>query len=354
MEEKRRVAFIVPAHNEEKVIAETLASLLLISDAQDIYVGNDNSTDNTSSIANTFTSNVHDQHPNVGKATILNTLIDKYDLISRYEYIMPVDADTRITPTFIEETVKTLDADTEKKIICAVGKVVGKNASWVTSYRIWEYEIGQLIYKRAQSIINTILVCPGCATLYRASIFEAVKFPTGTVTEDTDLTLQIHRKKLGRIVFIPKAVVITQDPNTLREYTRQVTRWYKGFWQAVVKHDFPWGGQLVDLQVLIMATEGLFNGLLMIVLLALIPFLVLSQSAVMAYTLMADFFFFLIPTMLYVAFTQKLWRIFLYIPHFYIMRILASILFLTSFVGVLRSAITKEGWNSPTRYKVTV
>ena len=354
MNKKRKIAFIIPAHNEEKVIEPTIKALLHVAPKQDIYLGNDNSSDKTSKIAKKLLKNVHDQTPNVGKATILNTLIEKYDLIKRYQYIMPVDADTRITQSFVAETTQVLDRDKDHKKICAVGKVVGKDVSWVTSYRIWEYEIGQLVYKQAQSYINTIMVCPGCATVYRASIFEKVQFPTGTVTEDMDLTFQIHRQKLGKISFVPKAQVITQDPKSLGEYVKQVRRWYKGFWQAVIKHNFPWGGQLIDLQVLTMATEGLFNGMLMIALIALIPFLILSQSSVMTITLLADFILFLIPTMTLVAFKHKIWKIFFYIPHFYMMRVLASLLFIESFVRVLHTAITKEGWNSPERYKVKV
>ncbi len=53
------------------------------------------------------------------------------------------------------------------------------------------------------------------------------------MTEDFDVTIQIHRQKLGRIQFIPKAVAYTQDPRNLKDFTKQITRWNRGMMQVV-------------------------------------------------------------------------------------------------------------------------
>jgi poly-beta-1,6-N-acetyl-D-glucosamine synthase len=208
----RKIAFLVPGVNEEKVIAETLTTLLAIADAKDIYVVSDGSRDSTVEIAKKFTANVLDLQPNRGKAGAMNYAIEYFNLANNYEFLMPIDADTKVTADFLKSALPVLEKDTDRKITAVVGKVLGSNRSWVTTFRLWEYEVAQSIHKAAQSIENAIVVCPGVATVYRAEIFQKIKFPYGTMTEDMDLTFQIHRKKLGKIVYVGEAVVITQDP----------------------------------------------------------------------------------------------------------------------------------------------
>ena len=59
----------------------------------------------------------------------------------------------------------------------------------------------------------------------------------GLVIEDFNMTFEVHAKRLGRIAFRPGAAVAhTQDPDTLSDYARQMRRWTLGFWQTVRRH----------------------------------------------------------------------------------------------------------------------
>jgi cellulose synthase/poly-beta-1,6-N-acetylglucosamine synthase-like glycosyltransferase len=51
-----------------------------------------------------------------------------------------------------------------------------------------------------------------------------------------DLTMQVHRAK-GVVMYLPEAIVNTQDPSTFDDYHKQVMRWYRGFWQVIRKHN---------------------------------------------------------------------------------------------------------------------
>ncbi len=313
---KRTIAALVPAHNEEKVIAETLEFLLQSFDRQDIYVVDDGSTDSTVAIARRYTDNVLPLYPNIGKATAMNTVISYYQLADRYEYLLPMDADTKITKNFLDSALGTMHEDTGRKIACVVGKVIGSKHSWVTTYRLWEYEVAQSIHKAAQSEEEAIIVCPGCSTIYRASIFKDIQIPTGTLTEDMDFTFQIHRKKVGTIIYNPDAIVVTQDPLTLRDFLKQIDRWYTGFWQCVVKNNIPWGGQALDMEVAMLGLEGLFNGLLVMSFIFLVPFALIKNPQLLLIPFLYDLFFFLIPTMLFTAKRHEFWTIFRYLPFF--------------------------------------
>src|SRR5205823_656630 len=99
-----------------------------------------------------------------------------------------------------------------------------------------EYGLSHRVYKQAQNKMRTITVAPGSSSLYRSDVLRELDFGNQTLTEDFDLTLQIYRRKLGRVVYAPRAKVITQDPPTLKDYWNQVMRWYTGFWQNVFMH----------------------------------------------------------------------------------------------------------------------
>lgn len=349
---KRRIAMLVPGWNEERVITETLISLLQLVPAEDIYVVDDGSNDMTSEIARQYIPNVLTLNPNRGKATAMNLCIKHFQLTDRYDYIMPMDADTKVTEAFLEATLPILDNDVAHTICAVVGKVIGKSRSWVTIYRLWEYEVAQTIHKAAQSNENAVIVCPGCATVYRADIFKNVEIPLGTLTEDMDFTFLIHRAKLGRIVYTGKAVVVTQDPLHMKDLVKQIDRWYTGFWQCVIKHNIPWGGQMLDVEVGMLATEGIFNGMLVLSLVILIPVALIKHPSILIIPFLMDLVFFLIPTMTLTAIRHKSWKIFFYIFHFYVARMISCMVFLKSFLKVIVGLDLGMGWNKATRYQV--
>lgn len=343
----RKLAILIPAYNEAEVIGNTLASFLKIIKKEDIYVVNDGSKDKTALVAKKYTPNVLTV-TNRGKANALNTAISKFKLTQKYKYLMPMDADTVITKDFLKYTLPILDQDKGKKICGVVGKVVGSTHSWLTTYRLWEYEISQTIHKRAQAHTNSVIVCPGCATVFRSELFKKIQIPQGTLTEDMDLTFLINRNKLGKIEFCSKAIVVTQDPQSLREFIKQIYRWYTGFWQCLIKHNIPWGGQALDIEVALLALEGLFNGLLVLSLILLLPLTILNKPSMLLIPASVDLFAFLLPTMMLTSIRHRIMKIYFYIPHFYFMRLISSVVFFISFLKIVlgHDARAKKSWNT--------
>lgn len=345
-----KVAFLIPAHNEEKVIGSTIKSVLKLTNSKNIFIVNDGSVDETSKISKKFTKNVLNIYSNLGKAGALNKAIEKFQLVKKYEFIMIVDADCQIDPNFLKEALPVFKKDKHNKIACVVGKVIGNSRNWVTSYRVWEYEVAQTIHKAAQSYLNSIIVCPGPSTIYRSKIFKQIKIPDTTLTEDMDLTFQIHRQKLGSIKFCGKAKVMTQDPATLKDFIRQLDRWYTGFWQCVKKHQIPWGGQPLDAEVGLLATEGLYNGILVAMIVLILPMILIKNPSLLIWPLLFDFCLFVVPTMLLAAIQRKAFGIFKYILPFYGIRLITSFVFLKSFIKVVMGIDLNMNWFKASRY----
>ncbi|HJX02111.1 MAG TPA: glycosyltransferase family 2 protein [Candidatus Humimicrobiaceae bacterium] len=340
------VAVVVPAHNEEQVIANTLSAILKLVDRKDLYVLDDGSTDETGNIAKIYTNNVLSL-PNRGKARALNFGIKHFNLTKKYPFIFFMDADTQPSEDFLDRALCHFNEDTTNEIICVVGRVKALGSNWISKYRQWEYQISHLIHKKAQSTLKSIIVVPGCATVYRSFIFDRIEFPTGTLTEDMDFTFTMHRMGFSKMIFEEKAIVYTQDPNNLRDFTKQLIRWYSGFWQVVRKHNIPWQGQALDIEVAMLATEGLYNGLLVILFMfSVIPLATLDRLSIFNIPLAVDFFLFFLPTVIWSSVSDKDYRRILFIPHFYFLRFLSCLVFFVSFFRGFLSIEKEYIWDS--------
>ena len=347
----KNVAIIIPAFNEEAVIKVTLESCIELVGKENVYVVIDKSTDKTPKIAKSMTKNVYKLSKRGGKARALNKVIKKFELTKRYRFIMPVDSDTVVSSDYLVKALDHFSAD--KNIVAVVGKVNGRKINWITNFRSFEYEINQAIHKKAQSYLGGVTVCTGVSTIYRSKVFSKIKYPLDTFTEDMDLTFQIHRKKLGRIIYEPNISVSTQDPKTIYSYIKQLQRWYSGFWQCINKHHTPFGGQSLDLEVSILATDGILNLFMVLMYMSVLPILIFSMPRALLIPPLIDFFLFMIPMIIYVAIKQKKPIIFLLIPHFYFLRLISSVVFVYSFFRVFLNLNTRDKhlWQTE-RYKV--
>jgi poly-beta-1,6-N-acetyl-D-glucosamine synthase len=330
---KNKTAIIIPAYNEETVIKLTIQSCIKLVGKEHVYVVIDQSTDSTPKIAKKLTKNVYEVYKRGGKASALNRGMKKFELTKKYKFIMPVDSDTVVSPDFLSKALKHFEED--KKLVAVVGKVNGRKVNWITSFRSFEYEINQAIHKQAQSLLSGVSVCTGVSTVYRSKVFKKIKYPLDTFTEDMDLTFQIHRNKLGKISYDPNISVSTQDPRTLPSYIKQLSRWYAGFWQCISKHHMPFGAQSLDLETAVLATDGILNLFMVLMYLAVLPILIYSMPRALLIPPLLDFLFFMIPMLSYVAIKQNRPKLFLYIPHFYFLRLISSAIFVYSFFRVI-------------------
>ncbi len=349
----KKVAIIIPAHNEEKVIKATIVAAIAVAGRTNVYVVDDGSKDKTTLVARKLTGNVLTLRNNNGKANALNTGISKFKLTKRYKYIMPVDADTVVARNFFERVFPIFEEDRKEKIAAVVGKVLGRNKKWITTYRLWEYEINQAVHKAAQSMLGAITVCPGPSTVYRSRVFDKLKYSADTQTEDMDFTFKIHRKRLGKIVYESSATVSTQDPATIYAYIGQLKRWYSGFWQCILKHKVPWGGQKLDAEAGLLATDALLNVLLAVLFVVLVPASFILDPMVLISPVVADLVIFMLPSILFVSIRRRLYKLILLLPLFYMLRIIGSFVFFYSFFKITLGIRVRasSSWNT-SRYRV--
>lgn len=334
---KNKLCIVIPAFNEEQVIEGSINVLKNVIEKKHIYVVSDGSTDKTVKIANKTLVNVLALPKNVGKARAIFELINAYRLTSRYKYILLSDADSHLGEGFLKSIEKTI----EKKPACIVGNVTSHKKGFISAYRTYEYGLSHLIFKNAQNVMKVITVAPGCASLYRSDVFERLDFSNHTLTEDFDLTLQIHKKKLGQIIFEPKAIVITQDPLTLKDYWNQIVRWYSGLWQNIFLHKLYIPNRKINLEIILLMLD-FFLVLASFSYLVMHPQLLIKLVATMYLSML---FF----SVLIIAIQKKFWAI-LYTPLFFLLYLINIIAYIFSFLRVIFSSKKRLSWKKVARY----
>lgn len=327
-------------------MGKTLNSILHQAKSSDIYLVDDGSSDSTAQVARKYIDNVA-TIANRGKAQALNYGIRHFELTNRYKFIFLIDADTQPKGNFLKLALAHFKDDPDGSLACVIGRVKGYGENWISKYREWEYQVAHFIHKRAQANLNSVLVVPGCATVYRSSLFKKLEFPAGTMTEDMDFTFQLHRLGLNEMIFEDKAIVMTQDPQNIRDFVKQLSRWYTGFWQVVKKHEIPWHGQTIDIEATMLGLEGLYNGIVVIFfLLSIIPLAATRRLSIYEVPGLADFFLFFLPTLIWSSVADKDFKRMIYIPHFYFLRFLSSMIFLRSFFRGFLSEEKAYSWES--------
>lgn len=230
------VSVVMAAYNEEKVISETLRSILgtEYQGEIEVIVVDDGSHDDTAGevtqIAQTDNRVRLLQQENHGKARALVRAMAAV----RHGIVVFVDADTH----FQRDTLRKLVEPFADQSIGAVSghAKVGNLRTFIARCQSLEYTCGFNLDRRAYTRWNCITVVPGAISAIRKrAIDEAGGLSLQTLAEDTDLTLTLH-KEGQRIVYVPEAIAWTEAPETVRSLARQRFRWAYGTLQCLWKH----------------------------------------------------------------------------------------------------------------------
>ncbi|HMH31136.1 MAG TPA: glycosyltransferase family 2 protein, partial [Methylomirabilota bacterium] len=181
-------------------------------------------------------------------------------------------------------------------------------------------------------------------------VFKQVDFDNRSLTEDFDVTLQLHRKKLGKVQFIPKAVAYTQDPLTIKEYTRQITRWNRGGLQSMMRYKIGRSMTRIDAYL---SYQILQNLLFFFSYLIFVPYLALIRhsTSVIASAFIVDVMITFILNA-FVAIRSRRADVISAFPHVYFLRWVSLAVFLRAFfeVIILRKFRNSNGIWDNSRY----
>jgi 1,2-diacylglycerol 3-beta-glucosyltransferase len=253
-----RFAVVIPAHNEELLIQETVQSLKRShypQDHLDVVVVADNCVDRTAPLARESGAIclVREDLVNRGKPYALAWAFQRMDL-TRYDAIVIVDGDTAVDPDFLRAVERRL-ARGEQALQGYYG-VMNPDENWVTRLGTLPAVLKFRLHVPAKLALG--LSCPlaGNGMVFNAEIIRQLGWNAFSITENWEyyviLTLRGYR-----VTAAPEAMIYAQLARTLQQGEAQRMRWMKGRLDTAQRYggDLLWRGltepSLVKLDALI-------------------------------------------------------------------------------------------------------
>ncbi len=239
------ISILIPAHNEEKVIEHTLKAMLSLDYPQDQYeilVINDGSTDRTGQIIEAIKKNhpgrslshieISKEDGGGGKSNALNYGF-KY---AKGEYIVVYDADN--TPNRYALRYLSHELFVNHSYGAVIGKFRTRNKSrnLLTRFINIETLSFQWMAQAGRWRLFRLCTIPGTNFMVRRSILEqAGGWDVDAVAEDTELSFRIYQMGY-EISFMPLAETYEQEPESIKVWFRQRTRWVNGNIYVLTKY----------------------------------------------------------------------------------------------------------------------
>ncbi|MDX1766261.1 MAG: glycosyltransferase family 2 protein [Candidatus Saccharimonadales bacterium] len=336
-----RIALVIAAHNEELFLRETIRSAIAAGQPKrDIYVVDDGSWDRTREIAKEELGFLNvTTIPNSGKSNAINYIVNSKQLPQRYDWIHLTDADGM----FGKDYFRILRRSLRPESAVASAYMRSLPGTRTAKYRIYEYAWAMELVRPFQTLLNLITIVPGPTACFRADVFEKLSWGGGTMTEDFDVTMQVRRRKLGKVQFIREAYVLTQDPENLRDFANQILRWYRGLFQVVKLHGLGLKMKREDFYFIYQFIEVIFVFALFFIIGPLSAFLTGN------WTFLSLLFLYHVVTMmlgiLAMSVVAREFSMLLFFPRYYVMRWLNLLVFLFAFVEVELLGKHKPGDN---------
>lgn len=227
------ISVIMPAHNEEKVISDSIQSVLNsgFNGKKQVIVVDDGSRDKTAEIALGFKQKgvrlIKTNH--CGKSASINNALK----IATGDVVVIVDADSCIHKDALKEIVIEVSRD---NVAGASGVVRVKNRKkllgmWMHIEQV-HYSLIRLLFSKLNANINT----PGPLSAYRRKeLMEIGGFSTKGFAEDVDVAIRLIRKSY-HIGYAEKAIADTYMPENFKGFFRQRLRFARGTIDILKRH----------------------------------------------------------------------------------------------------------------------
>jgi cellulose synthase/poly-beta-1,6-N-acetylglucosamine synthase-like glycosyltransferase len=231
------VTVMVPAHNESIVLRKTMEALIKFDypkDRYEIIVVNDNSTDDSAQVLKT----IQQKNPSAkiivintdrvvggkGKSNALNIALS----MASGSVIAIYDADNTPEKQALKILVENLMSDDKLGAVIGKFRTRNKYASLLTRFVNIETLAYQCMNQAGRYFFFKLCTIPGTNYVIRRELIDQMGgWDVNALAEDTEISFRLYR--MGYYIkFIPQAVTWEQEPQKLKQWFKQRTRWVKG------------------------------------------------------------------------------------------------------------------------------
>lgn len=256
-----KVTIVVPAHNEDVVIAQTAKAILDLNyphDRVELLLFADNCSDNTYQECLSVKAmpeyagrdlTIINRSGTGGKAGVLNDALK----MATGDYICVYDADAMPEKNALYFLVKEVMKDPERRVASfGRNKTRNANQNFLTRCINQEIVVTQRVHHVGMWHLFKIGRIPGTNFLIQTEFVKSIGgWKNGALTEDTDISFKIMQS--GKLIALAyNSEAFQQEPETLKSYYMQRKRWAKGNYEVVLsnfKHLFGKGNWRVKLEV---------------------------------------------------------------------------------------------------------
>jgi len=228
----KQFLILIPAHNEEKVIGETLKSIKNLDFPQnnfDVVVIGDNCNDNTYNIAKKegYSCFIKNNGESKSKIYALKWFLKNFDELDRYKRIIILDADTIIEKNFLK-----IVSNYEYNVLQSFVNPLFNRNSITSSLSAYSEIISQKLKDNIRSKFNWPCILRGTGMVIDIEIFKQYIPLCKTQIEDTELSILLVRDGY-KIKFLPNAIINDPKPLNIQKASSQRARWLYGQYQII-------------------------------------------------------------------------------------------------------------------------
>ena len=228
-------SILIPAHNEERVIASTIEAMLNLdypNDKLEVIVINDGSTDSTKEIIERYAASdrrvvlfdVPKGEGGKGKSRALNLGVQR----AASEIIAIYDADNTPDKDALRYLVAQLVSNKELGAVIGKFRTVNKRVNLLTRFINIETLSFQSMLQAGRWQMHNIATLPGTNFVMWSWLIKRLNgWDEEALTEDSELSIRIYQEGY-KIKFIPYAITYEQEPEQWKVWVKQRMRWVRG------------------------------------------------------------------------------------------------------------------------------
>jgi cellulose synthase/poly-beta-1,6-N-acetylglucosamine synthase-like glycosyltransferase len=230
-----RFLILIPAHDEERLLPQTLASLAQLDYPRELYtvhVVADNCTDSTAAVARAAGAVAHERFDAGlrGKGHALEWLLQRIrERGDPHDAVLILDADSVVSSNFL----RVMDARLARgeRVIQGYYTVRQPEGAWSSGLRAVALIVLHYLRPQGRMLLGGSTGLKGNGMVFAAEILRRHRW-SASLTEDIEYHMELILAG-ERAMFAPDAVIWAEMPDSLRAATSQNERWEKGRMEMV-------------------------------------------------------------------------------------------------------------------------
>ncbi len=240
-ERYRKFAIVIPAHNEELLISQTLYSLFSLiypKNKYDVFVIADNCTDQTAQIATSIGATVLERNHETlkGKGHALRFAFSEILNKNEFEGIVVFDADSQISGNYL--CVMNHYMENGSRVIQSSDLVQPQPGVWSSEMTRIGFTLYNLVRPLGRNFLKLSMGLRGNGMCFHPQVLKNIPWEAYSLTEDIEYGILLMLKG-EHIQFAPEATVTAKMPENSKNAESQRERWEIGRYPIIARYSFP-------------------------------------------------------------------------------------------------------------------